>query len=289
MKVLIALTLALAPMRAHANGRLTRYARNSSYSTSHPGRCDRNVFEREFYLLAKGLEPTSDKVTAHSYETMYGTFVYPLKFAAHTPRVLEIGLGCNMDYGPGASVQIWRQLLPHAELWEAEYDDECVKKARAKGQLEGIKTVTGDQGDFAVLRRWSEEIGGELDVIIDDGGHKNSQIGHSFDVLWPLVRNGGVYVIEDLQVGRFKSYGGENINYEDTEGRGVMADKIKDWIEQLLTIPRAFKHTSGFKHKIPDDVSFVYCQLEACVIGKRNRHVEGSRPGLPGHDFPGRR
>ena len=128
-------------------------------------------------------------------------------------------------------------------------------------------------------------------VIIDDGGHTNSQIGHSFDVLWPLVRNGGVYVIEDLQVGRFKSYGGEKINYEDTKGRGVMADKIKDWIEQLVTIPRAFKHSSGpgFKHKIPDDVSFVYCQLEACVIGKRNRHVEGSRPGLPGHDFPGRR
>ena len=191
MQLLITLALALAP-RAHANGRLARYARNS---TSHPGRCDRNVFEREFYNLAKGLEPTSDKVTAHSYETMYGTFVYPLKFAAHTPRMLEIGLGCNMDYGPGASVQIWRQLLPHAELWEAEYDAECVEKARAKGQLEGIKTVTGDQ---------------------------------------------------------------------HTKGR-------------------------GFKHKIPDDVSFVYCQLEACVIGKRNRHVEGSRPGLPGHDFPGRR
>ena len=141
MKLLITLTLVLAPLRAHANGRLTRYARNSSYSTSHPGRCDRNVFERQFYDLAKGLEPTSDKVTAHSYETMYGTFVYPLKFAAHTPRVLEIGLGCNMDYGPGASVQIWRQLLPHAELWEAEYDSACVEKARAKGQLEGIKTV----------------------------------------------------------------------------------------------------------------------------------------------------
>ena len=69
MKLLIALTLALAPLRAHANGRLARYARNS---TSHPGRCDRNVFERQFYYLAKGLEPTSDKVTAHSYETMYG-------------------------------------------------------------------------------------------------------------------------------------------------------------------------------------------------------------------------
>ena len=91
---LLTLTLALAPLRAHANGRLARYARNS---TSHPGRCDRNVFERQFYDLTKGLKPTSDKVTAHSYETMYGTFVYPLKFAAHTPRMLEIGLGCNMD------------------------------------------------------------------------------------------------------------------------------------------------------------------------------------------------
>ena len=100
MKLLITLTLALAPLRAHAYGRLARYARNSTS----PGRCDRNVFERQFYDLAKGLEPTS-----------------------------------------------------------------------------------------------------------------------------------------------------------------------------------------GFEHKIPDDVSFVYCQLEACVIGKRNRHVEGSRPGLPGHDFPGRR
>ena len=105
MKLLTTLALALAPLRAYANGRLTRYARNSSYATSHPGRCDRNVFERQFYDLAKGLKPTSDKVTAHSYETMYGQFVYPLKFAAHTPRMLEIGLGCNMDYGPGASVQ----------------------------------------------------------------------------------------------------------------------------------------------------------------------------------------
>ena len=40
MKLL--LTLALAP-RAQATARLARYARNS---TSHPGRCDRNVFER---------------------------------------------------------------------------------------------------------------------------------------------------------------------------------------------------------------------------------------------------
>ena len=63
-----------------------------------------------------------------------------------------------------------------------------------------------------------------------------------------------------------------------------MADKIKDWIEQLVTIPRVFKHTKGrgFELQDLDDVSFVYCQPEARVIGKRNRHVEGGRPGLQG-------
>ena len=75
------------------------------------------MFERAFYHLAKSLTPTSDKVTDHSYETMYGTFLYPLKFAAHTPRVLEIGLGCTMHYGPGASVKarsgVDRRQLPN--------------------------------------------------------------------------------------------------------------------------------------------------------------------------------
>ena len=34
-------------------------------------------------------------------------------------EMLEIGLGCDMDYGPGASVSLWKDLFPAAELWEA--------------------------------------------------------------------------------------------------------------------------------------------------------------------------
>ena len=67
MKLLVTLALALAPLRAHANGRLTRYARNA---TSHPGRCDRNVFERQFYDLAKGLKPTLSTSSGRSSATV---------------------------------------------------------------------------------------------------------------------------------------------------------------------------------------------------------------------------
>ena len=52
----------------------------------------------------------SDKFREHTYETMYGLFLAPLQ---SQPRVkmLEVGLGCDMTYGPGASASLWRRLL----------------------------------------------------------------------------------------------------------------------------------------------------------------------------------
>ena len=78
---------------------------------------------------------------------------------------------------------LWRSLLPKAELWEAEFDGECVKKAVANGLLKGINPLVGDQKDPATLEEWVEKSGGNFDVIIDDGGHKNSQIKAAFDRL----------------------------------------------------------------------------------------------------------
>ena len=114
--------------------------------------------------------------------------------------MLEIGLGCDMDYGPGASVALYKKLFPKAELWEAEFDAACVKNGIEKGMLDGIKTLTGDQGDPAVLDQWIQQSGGDFDVIIDDGGHTNCMIWTSFKKLWPpTVKPGGLYFIEDMQ------------------------------------------------------------------------------------------
>ena len=261
---------------AESFGPDSNYEGNSIRPAARP-RCDRNAFEKHFYHFAKKLTPVTDKVTTHQYEIMYGIFLFPLRFAAHRPKILEIGLGCDMNYGPGASAKVWQSLLPQAELWEAEYDKACVDKARKEGLLEGIKTVTGDQGDLSTLNAWKNEMGGDFDVIIDDGGHKQSQIGRSFDALWPLVQPGGVYVVEDLQVARRSAY-------EDTKGQEIFVDKIKDWTEQLL-VERNGRSANKIKFPIPTDISFIFCQLEACVIGK---HASSEGKGIPsqvGHDF----
>lgn len=100
---------------------------------------------------------------------------------------------------------LWREMMPDAELWEADTDVNCVTQSRKHGLLDGINSLTGDQADRPTLRRWIQKSGGEFDVVIDDGEHTNRQILTSFEELWPQVRPGGFYFIEDLHVGRHPS------------------------------------------------------------------------------------
>ena len=80
-----------------------------------------------------------------------------------------------------------------------------------------MRTVTGDQGNASVLRRWRAEMGGGgFDAVIDDGGHRNSQLAATFEAFWPEVRPGGVYFLEDLHVGYAS-------RYEDTAGGAIVA------------------------------------------------------------------
>jgi len=253
----------------HGLGRnSTQHTRASSNATSR-GVSDMpwTLDVEEVHSLATALSPTSDKFTSHSYQTMYGTFLGPLSKSTYKPKLLEIGLGCTMNYGPGASVKVWQTLLPNADIWEADVNEECVNRSRAKGELEGVHTVTGDQSIEKVVQQWVAASGGDFDVVIDDGGHRNTQIKTSFDILWPAVKQGGLYFIEDLQVGRREGW-------DDTEGTMVISDIIQSWTERLLIAsnpdPNVAKTADPtlLKWPLPDALEFIFCQHEACVLGK---------------------
>ena len=62
----------------------------------------------------------SDKFSEGGYQLMYGIFLAPLRMRTYPVKLLEIGLGCDVSYGPGASALFWRQLLPYAKIWEAD-------------------------------------------------------------------------------------------------------------------------------------------------------------------------
>ena len=248
----------------------------------------------------------TDKVTAghalggHAYNLMYGMFLHPLRHKSL--KMLEIGLGCGMTYGAGASAHLWRTLLPEAELWEAEIAEKCVEQHRRKLEQQGIHPLIGSARDPATLQHWMNISGGRFDVIIDDGGHTNLDITTAFDHLWGHLQPGGLYFVEDLQVGRreFRTYRKGTrrqfeVGSEDTNGERVFADLVASWIEQKLVPYPPLRLNMGDspdgtgatdfgswadtpsnarsiairkQHPMPPGLQFVFCQAEACVLGK---------------------
>ena len=211
-----------------------------------------------FKDVAFSILPVTDKVNHHKYETMYGIFLssfksFPIKF-------LEIGLGCNMEYGPGASVQVWKKYLhSKSEIWMAEFDQNCVEKhIKNNNIMQSINVLIGDQGDFPTLEHWVEKSGGNFDIIIDDGGHHNKQLKNSFDILWPTLKPGGLYFMEDLHTAFLTDM------YGELENGKTMADVIHQWNSALM-IENVKPSIAASK---PIDLHFVFCQLGACVFGK---------------------
>jgi len=205
-----------------------------------------------FYRLAKWVG--TDKVgPVHSFYHAYEKYLAPRR--TDPVRLLEIGLGCNMGYGPGASARLWRQYFrhPRAELWEAEADAACA--ARFQHVLEG-RILVGDQGDVPTLHRWISESGGAFDFIIDDGGHFNTQILSSFRVLFPLaLKPGGTYFIEDLACSR-------QDRYQDSHERPI--DKIKDWVD-AVTMAEDFPPAPGGD---VEGILSIECFKGMCAVNK---------------------
>lgn len=116
-------------------------------------------------------------------------------------RVLEIGIGgwSEPDSG-GASLRMWQRYFRRGLVHGLDIVPKTVTGPR-------IMALQGDQSDAGFLDRLGAELG-PFDVVIDDGSHLNEHVRISFHALFPHVRPGGLYVVEDLQTAYWPSWGG---------------------------------------------------------------------------------
>jgi predicted O-methyltransferase YrrM len=88
-----------------------------------------------------------------------------------------------------------------------------------------------DQADESALRRIVEhELQGELDLVIDDASHRYDLTKRSFEILYPLLRGGGLYVIEDWAWAHLPSYQQQDAPFAD---RPALTNLL---MEQLLLL-----------------------------------------------------
>ena len=72
--------------------------------------------------------------------------------------------------------------------------------------------------------------------------------------LWPSLKPGGLYFIEDLQISRHPSY---------NRVESALCPKGTNVPDELNKFVDAIAH--GKKEQ---DIKFVFCQQDACVLGK---------------------
>lgn len=112
-------------------------------------------------------------------------------------RVLEIGTS------HGGSLQLLRKFFGNeAVLYAVDVDERC-----AVIDDPDLHVRIGSQADSAFLLRVVKEMGG-VDLVIDDGSHVAKHQMSSFQTLFPVLENGGLYVVEDLHTSYWRDYGG---------------------------------------------------------------------------------
>lgn len=147
----------------------------------------------------------TDKWGTHFYTPHYQRHFS--KFKYKPIRLLEIGVGGYDDPEIGGeSLRMWKRYFPFGRIYALDiYDKSLQEESR-------IKIFRGSQVDKAFLKHVLNEIKYPLDIIIDDGSHINEHVVNTFIHLFPQLKNGGIYVIEDTQTSYWRSYGGDNEN-----------------------------------------------------------------------------
>lgn len=115
------------------------------------------------------------------------------------PRnIFEIGIW------DGGSTVFWSEYFQPEKLvaidWLQRKDSEDFRNyVRSREAEDRVKTFWGvDQGNAAGIREIvAREFIGPLDLVLDDGSHLPKETTTSFETLFPYLRVGGVYVIED--------------------------------------------------------------------------------------------
>jgi hypothetical protein len=137
-----------------------------------------------------------------SYLDVYEKYFSPIR--KKKVSILEIGVK------RGNSIKLWERYFPNGMVYGLDINPECKKH-----QGKRIDITIGSQNDPNTLGALVKKAG-QFDIILDDGSHINELTLYSFKYLFPHLKKGGIYIMEDLAC-----------SYED------LNTVINDWEDEL--------------------------------------------------------
>ena len=191
--------------------------------------------------------------------------------------LLEIGVQNR------GSLNTWAQYFSNAQkIVGCDIDEKC-KSLVYEDQR--IHVVVGDANSEAANTQ-IRNISDAFDIVIDDGSHISGDILNSFLIYFPLVRPGGIYIIEDSHTLYNSSFGGGILN---DFGAMNFFKKLIDmvsyqfWDKELS--PNTLLSTFFDGHSIPPFIAEGWVES----IEFRNSIITIKKAKNPGHEKLGKR
>ena len=200
-----------------------------------------------------GMKYGTDKASAHhNYLNFYESFFAPLRDQPLT--LLEIGVF------QGASLRTWREYFPHARIVGVD-----IKLSCKQFETDRVKIELADQSNLEHMAQLAAKHG-PFDIVVEDGSHMWEHQITTLRALFPFVKNGGYYVVEDLQT----NYGAMRAQYQGVATESCI-DFLKRWTDlyvaddqiDLKSVEDPFLRTYGRA------IDFINFHRRACVIRKR--------------------
>lgn len=156
--------------------------------------------------LKHGTDKSSE---LHNYAEKYEVYFSPLK--DKELKIFEIGIQ------NGFSLKTWEEYFQNSKIYGIDI------KNCSRMDTDRIKTFVCDQTDTNKLSGINNEHG-PFDIIIDDGSHFSHHMRTSFDHLFPLLKPGGLYIVEDIHCCYWR-----NFNRGDTS----FMDRMKELLDLI--------------------------------------------------------
>lgn len=109
-------------------------------------------------------------------------------------KIGSAGRVCEVGVYRGGSLELWQRLFPQGLVVGVD------KAASSYWPPLTVRVVADQTNPRLPHILWDHSPGG-YDLIVDDASHDGEATRQTWELLWPLVRPGRWYVIEDWQVG----------------------------------------------------------------------------------------
>jgi hypothetical protein len=228
----------------------------------------RRVFARNLPALAT-LTGT-DKWGAHWYAGHYQAHFARLR--RRRLKVLEIGVGGFDDpLAGGESLRMWKSYFPNADIYGVDIVDKRALQERR------VTIFQGSQDDPEFLAHVVGQMGG-LDVVIDDGSHRNAHVLRTFEILFPLLADGGIYAVEDTQTSYWPHFGGSSDELNDPRTTMGFFKSLVDGLNHREFLRRGYAPSYYDEHI----VALHFYHNLVFVYKGANKEASLNRPRLAG-------